>query len=188
MKTKVRPVGLRAPMDRSYWVIPGQLLAGAYPGALDPEEREYKLKGLLSSGIQLVINLMEANEKDRSGRLFSPYKEKLTQFAMEKKHTIFVEHYPIQDLGIPEKSFLARILDRIDLSLAENKPVYVHCWGGHGRTGTVIGCHLIRHGLSNRDSVLSEIEELRFQGRQMYGNSPETRAQIQMVQEWNEPC
>jgi len=33
------------------------------------------------------------------------------------------------------------ILDTIDAALSAKRIVYVHCWGGVGRTGTVIGCH-----------------------------------------------
>jgi protein-tyrosine phosphatase len=35
---------------------------------------------------------------------------------------------------------MTTILDAIDESMTAGKPVYVHCWGGMGRTGTVIGC------------------------------------------------
>ncbi|MFZ5949388.1 MAG: fused DSP-PTPase phosphatase/NAD kinase-like protein [Candidatus Rifleibacteriota bacterium] len=30
--------------------------------------------------------------------------------------------------------------------MAAGKPVYVHCWGGLGRTGVVVGCWSRRHG------------------------------------------
>lgn len=33
-------------------------------------------------------------------------------------------------------------------ALAAGQTVYVHCYGGIGRTGTVVGCWLVRHGLS----------------------------------------
>ena len=32
-----------------------------------------------------------------------------------------------------------RILNEIDSSLSADRPVYVHCWGGKGRTGAVVG-------------------------------------------------
>ena len=34
------------PFERSYWVIPGKLLAGEYPAAADPDEAYRKLDGL----------------------------------------------------------------------------------------------------------------------------------------------
>ena len=36
---------------------------------------------------------------------------------------------------------------------AEGGTVYVHCWGGIGRTGTVVGCWLVRHGLDEGDAI-----------------------------------
>ncbi len=29
----------------------------------------------------------------------------------------------------------------------------MHCWGGVGRTGTVVGCWLVRHGLDDGDAI-----------------------------------
>ena len=37
------------------------------------------------------------------------------------------------------------VLDAIDIALCEGHGVYIHCWGGVGRTGTVVGCWLKRH-------------------------------------------
>ena len=46
---------LQVPFNRSYWVVPGKLLAGGYPGSEDPVEEERKLKGLIQAGIRHVI-------------------------------------------------------------------------------------------------------------------------------------
>jgi protein-tyrosine phosphatase len=50
---------------------------------------------------------------------------------------------PIRDGGCPTIDELRAILDRIDAELARGEVVYVHCGGGHGRTGTVVGCWLV---------------------------------------------
>ena len=42
---------LKVPFNRSYWVVPGKLLAGGYPGSEDPIEEERNLKGLIQAGI-----------------------------------------------------------------------------------------------------------------------------------------
>ncbi|MSR27507.1 MAG: hypothetical protein EXS06_10930, partial [Planctomycetaceae bacterium] len=43
------------------------------------------------------------------------------------------------------------ILADIDAELAAGRPVYVHCWGGVGRTGTVVGLvHVARRGRRRR--------------------------------------
>jgi len=35
--------------------------------------------------------------------------------------------------------------------------VYVHCWAGRGRTGTVVGCYLKRHGIAEDTNVIQEL-------------------------------
>ncbi len=87
------------------------------------------------------------------------------------------------DMSVPERAFLDTILNEIDHSLKEDRPVYVHCWGGMGRTGTVIGCWLIRHGLATRDNVLNRLQQLRLQDK-VHGrfDSPQTPEQRQFVQ------
>jgi hypothetical protein len=54
---------------RSYWVVPGKLLAGFYPGAKDPKEATVKVTALINAGIRHVINLMEPDERDFTGQL-----------------------------------------------------------------------------------------------------------------------
>ena len=82
---------------------------------------------------------------------------------------------------------MTAILDAIDESLAAGKPTYIHCWGGVGRTGTVVGCWLLRHGLAEPSSVLDVLMRLRNQdqerGQRM---SPETGEQQKFVRQWLE--
>ena len=63
---------LKVPFSRSFWVIPGKLLAGGYPGTDDPIEEERNLKGLIQAGIRHVISLMEPQEYDRPNDPFPP--------------------------------------------------------------------------------------------------------------------
>jgi hypothetical protein len=70
------------PFPRSYWVVPGELLAGCYPGAKNPKEATAKLTALINSGIRHVINLMEPDERDRTGQLFVPYEDRLESIAL----------------------------------------------------------------------------------------------------------
>ena len=55
---------------------------------------------------------------------------------------------PIEDLSVPTLADMERILGAIDDELAAGRAVYLHCWGGIGRTGTVVGCYLVRQGLT----------------------------------------
>ena len=61
-----------------------------------------------------------------------------------------------------------------------------HCLGGIGRTGTVVGCYLLRHGLATRTNVFDIIEKLRINDPTSYIRSPESEAQQHFVQNWRE--
>ena len=134
------------PFPRSYWVVPGKLLAGYNPGDLDTSTMEKKLKGLLQNGIRYVINLMEENEHNWDGKYFRSYEDDIKRYAGQAGVEITLVRRPIEDLSTPTPEYLRNILDEIDHAVSQNKPVYVHCWGGKGRTGTVVGCYLARHG------------------------------------------
>jgi hypothetical protein len=48
-------------LPRSYWIVPGKLLAGYCPGAKDPREATEKLSAIFNAGIRDFINLMESD-------------------------------------------------------------------------------------------------------------------------------
>jgi ADP-ribosylglycohydrolase len=174
------------PFPRSYWVIPNVFLAGEFPGAKDPGEARQKLERLYDAGIRHIINLMEPDEIDHDGKPFHSYKNDLTEIAEKHDGSVSFSRYPIKDLHIPDSDQMAAILDAIDGAIDAHKPVYVHCWGGIGRTGTVVGCFLIRHGLAISRNVLEMIHLLRKNDPKIYRASPETPAQVKFVKSWPE--
>ncbi len=172
------------PFSRSYWVIPGKLLAGAFPGADHPEKAKKKLSALLSSGIRRVINLMQPDETDYTGYGFGNYEELLKDLAEKMNVAVAVSRFPVPDLGIPEREEMKAILDAIDTSFGQEQPIYVHCWGGIGRTGTVVGCFLLRHGLATCENVFDILANLRAADPAAFRPSPETARQREFVQRW----
>lgn len=175
---------LAVPFDRSYWVEPGKLLAGCYPGDKNPNEAEAKLAGLLGFGIRLVINLMEEDELGHDGEPFVMYETTLRRLAKDSGTEVECIRMPIQDLNTPNPEFMVIILDRIDRAITQEKPVFVHCWGGKGRTGTVVGCFLVRHGKASGEDVLLKIAKLRKNDPTSLQRSPETDSQRRMVKNW----
>lgn len=159
------------PIPESYWVAE-RLLAGEYPRTLDEAESRAKVARLCDAGVTSFVDLTEEGE-------LHPYREFLAE-------GVRVKRLPIRDLACPTALEMRAILDTIDEELELGETVYVHCWGGRGRTGTVVGCWLVRHGLTG-EKALARIAELRQTPDAHAGrDAPETSAQRRMVYEWAE--
>jgi len=173
-----------SPFDRSYWVVRGKLLAGCYPGDRRPDEAKRKLDALLDAGIRYVINLMQEHEADWYGDIFEPYEEMIDYLAEGRGFRITCTRMAIPDASIPTVAAMKGILDEIDRAISDGKPVYVHCWGGKGRTGTVVGCWLMRHGMATAGDVFPMIHELRKNDPTWFQPSPDNERQRWMVRSW----
>lgn len=89
------------PFPHSYWAIPAKLLAGEYPGAQNEADALVKLDRLIGCGIRQIINLMEPDEKDHTGKQFNDYKLVIANIAINKSVTVRCLRFPIPDLNIP---------------------------------------------------------------------------------------
>ncbi len=163
------------PDPNTYWVIPGRLLAGEYPGAADAAEAREKIAAFLQAGITTFIDLTEPHELD-------PYQPLLPATGVEYRRL------SIRDAGVPHApSHMTEILDVIDDALAQGRNVYVHCWGGIGRTGTVVACWLRRHGRTGEEALTELNSFWQTVGkRHRAPNTPETDGQVAWVHGWEE--
>jgi protein-tyrosine phosphatase len=168
----------RRPIPDSYWVVPNQLLAGEYPGAYTAEDARKKLQRFLDAGITVFVDLTEEGE-------LSPYRLILEQEA--EKRGLDAEHrrLAIPDVETPTREDMVGTLDTIDEALEQGYKVYVHCWGGLGRTGAVVGCYLVRHGWAPTEA-LAEIARRRRGLEDGHKRSPETDEQRTLVLSWRE--
>jgi hypothetical protein len=160
------------PIPDSYWVRPGQFLAGEYPGAQDSGAARRKLRRLGWSGVDLFLDLTERAEKD-----LVPYAPWLPEGGQHRR-------VPIADATAPDAGTMEAILDTIDGAIAGGRTVYLHCFGGIGRTGTVVGCWMVRHG-ATPDEALRRIAALRQGTPDAWRRSPETPDQEEMVRSWS---
>lgn len=148
------------PFPQSYWVREGLLCAGAYPGSPTSSVHADKCLGVVAAGVRRVISLMEDHEKNHDGLEFTPYAPLMLQFAAERAATIEFMALPIRDAHAPTRGQMAAILAALANAEAAGIPTFVHCWGGHGRTSTVVACYLIERGLS-ADAAIERVLELR---------------------------
>ena len=122
------------PNLNTYWVVPHKFLAGEYPGDKHLVNARQKINRFLEVGIRHFIDLTEVGEYD-----LIPYETILAKESRAANIAATYQRYPIRDISVPsDAQFLAEILFAIDRRIRQGGAVYVHCWGGVGRTGLVV--------------------------------------------------
>ena len=159
---------MEVPIAGSYRVAE-RFLAGEYPGAADGADARERIRSLEEHGITHFVDLSHVDDG------LEPYEALLSTDVLRLAR-------PIVDFGTVSPAQMTELLDEIDDLRSAGGAVYVHCWGGIGRTGTVVGCWLRWHGLDGGDA-LARLAALRAgvgDGRR----SPETAAQRALVEAW----
>ncbi len=169
-----------APTHDAYWVSPGRVLAGPYPGAKYGVEATGKLNDFLDLGVTCFIDLTEEGEAK-----LEPYAAVLRRLADRRGIEVSHLRMPIRDVDVAPAWRMRAIQDAIARALDGGELVYIHCWGGVGRTGTVIGCHLVQNGTHTGDEALAALKQLRCSTQRAHRVSPETREQRAMVRKWS---
>lgn len=145
-------------MTAAAYRVGERLVAGPYPAPADVER-------LRAAGVELFVDLTEKGEYG-----IAPYD------SAGARHVRF----PIPDHGVPGGEEMKAILDALDAARADGTGVYVHCLAGAGRTGTVAGCWLVRHGLTGEEALVAIAERRGVACRP----SPETPEQRALVLRW----
>jgi protein-tyrosine phosphatase len=127
---------------------------------------------------------MEEDERDKYYNEFAPYEPELKKTAAALNVEVTLKRYPIKDYGIAARDTIKEILDEIDAKIGEGKRVYIHCWGGIGRTGMIAGCYLVRHGITTGAGVIDKIKELRANISNGFISSPESAMQREIIKSW----
>ncbi|HEX2697242.1 MAG TPA: hypothetical protein VHM28_05995 [Anaerolineales bacterium] len=138
------------------------------------------MDSFLEAGFDTFIDLTRPDE-------LQPYLPILKEQAKLHGMNIAYHRFSILDRGLPSREEMIATLNTIDAALADGHRVYVHCWGGVGRTGMTVGCYLVRHGMSG-EQALNQLAAW-WQGvpkNRIYPRSPETDEQVQFILDWKE--
>lgn len=138
----------QGPLDDSNWLIPGILLVGGYPasGHGDVWSTNFYQRKLLEAGITTFVCLNNEYgenethpayaEKKSYGRLFGT--EGLPSLSPRFNKDLNFIHFPIKDMDIRrDNTALIKLCIKIHLRINKGERIYIHCSGGHGRTGTI---------------------------------------------------
>lgn len=155
-------------MDRCSYFIKDKALFGSYPMCQEDVDI------LETNGVRYFVDLTCPTESK-----IIPYKT---------NHTYI--HYPISDHKTPSQwtSFAKLILKIVQIikELKEGEKIYIHCKGGHGRSGTVVACvlcYIFRLKPENALELTNEYHNERQTMRQKWRDigSPQTLYQKNFV-------
>lgn len=158
----------------AWWVQPGHVLAGEYPGSVDGiEATRNKIAVLIDNGVRTFIDLTTPIDG------MSRYDDLLAEAAAARSLDLRRVSFPIPDVSVIEDDGYDPIVAAIG-GAATRGAVYVHCWGGVGRTSTVVGCLLVDDGLDG-DAAHRRIKELRADSGKADRAAPERDAQSEVI-------
>ena len=169
------PIQLDLPVS-CYWVVPASFMAGAHPGFGGEERILTALRALRSQGIETFVDLTEAGE-------CVDYEPLLAAEPPPGARVPEYRRIAVPDMSVPSRERMSAVLDLIDDTRSRGRALYLHCLGGLGRTGTVVGCHLVRNGLTGEEA-LERIDALRVDLVNAFSFSPVTDEQERFVKEW----
>ena len=168
------------PFPNSYWATP-LLVACEYPWTPTRANRSQKVDLLLRAGVRTFIDLTEDGE-------LSPYAPHLAahvaRLGIDRSE---VEYYsfPIPDRCLPRSvGYVRQILSVLKDNARRGRISAVHCRGGIGRTGLVVGCWLVESGVVEDGAAALRFiaEEWKsVEKYRRYPQSPETGGQCEFV-------
>lgn len=160
------------PLHQSFHVD-WNIYAGEYPGDKYGKKAEEKIEQMTHFGVRHYIDLTEEGE-------LRPYSQLLP------KGTTYTR-FPIRDCDVPSSiDDVEKLIRHIQkLSKRNDGYVYIHCWGGVGRTGTIVACYF-----AENNSFEKAMQLLRKQFSEMpkssHRTTPDTNEQINFVKKYKE--
>lgn len=128
------------PTPTSNWLVPGKVLVGA-----NPDGQRATLENILDQGIYTFVCLQgEIGGLQGTKQPRGPYAALAEELLKQKTSTIGAHatqvdflHLPIEDFSVAPDDELSELADRCCELTRSGTKMYIHCQGGHGRTGTL---------------------------------------------------
>ena len=180
------------------WIIPNFAMAGIYPyvdgiNIKTHEEAERNFKYLQEDGINTFICLQAEINCNGASIKGHPY---FPEYEWYKKHhpNINFHFFPIIDGGTTSNDNICAVIGVILNHIASGDRVYIHCAGGHGRTGMIAACllktiysHITMSSLLETVQALHDTRQIPDQRTAQFQyrvKSPNSRVQIQSCYEY----
>lgn len=173
-------------MNVSHYPVRSGLFAGEYPGHSIPDVTVSRLRELVSKGVTTFVDLTAPADA------LIPYEPLFSKIG-EAGGKLTRHSFAIPDLDVPSDPGLMRtVMELIRVEIGAGRTCYVHCRGGIGRTGTVVGCWLREEGWEG-EAALAEVQ--RLYSRHMaaekqlrYPRSPQQLGQVRYILDWPAPA
>lgn len=146
---------------------------------LEAPTNRQRIQQLIMAGVTVFVDLTEPEETID----LEPYMPLVQALSKQPTSEFAYHRISIPDMEVPTTAAMAQTLDIIDTAIHNHHTVYVHCWGGIGRTGTVVGCYLVQQGMDG-EAAIHEIARLRQYTPDYRYPAPAREIQRQMVREW----
>lgn len=187
------------------WAIPGLVLCGHYPGscpsrpAADDVVSE-RLADIRAAGVGTFVCLQDEippqdapwpdggvarTNFDRAPLATAPFKNYGAAAARHGPLVSFA-HFGLPDLSVAESlDALDAIVGDLHRRLVRGERLYIHCWGGRGRTGLVAACLLgALYAELDAEHALLRVQSYYELREPSLKKSPETEEQRQQVRDW----
>lgn len=156
------------------WLGTESVLCGEYPS--DAFGTDTKIKELYKADFNVFIDLTHPTDGLTS----------YTQHIYRRlDRPVSYHSFPIVDGDIITNEAYAGIVYLMRIHALSNSKIYLHCWGGMGRTATVLACYfkVVEHSMKPEEA-LRLIDEAREGTSKAHRPAPQNELQINAIKDF----
>lgn len=137
---------LSNPTPNANYLLDERIMFGWYPSPNNDGILSNDIHALLNTRRTAFVNLVSMEERSV---LFD-----YTSTVMKQTNKPIFIYYEIPDQGLPnDLNSYKELIQHLYTLIDEGERIYIHCRGGHGRSGIVAACLLIHMGYSNEEAL-----------------------------------